>query len=43
MMDQLIQTSPPYDEYIMEIRQRWIPTPFTEQATAFQDLRRISR
>ena len=22
----------------MEIRQRWIPTPFTEQATAFQDL-----
>ena len=36
--DQLIQTSPPYDEYIMEIRQRWIQTPFTEQATAFQDL-----
>ena len=23
----------------MEIRQQWIPTPFTEQATAFQDLR----
>ena len=22
----------------MEIRQQWIPTPFTEQATAFQDL-----
>ena len=22
----------------MEIRQRWIPTPFVEQATAFQDL-----
>ena len=36
--DQLIQTSPPYDEYIMEIRQEWIPTPFTERATAFQDL-----
>ena len=36
--DQLIQTSPPYDEYITEIRQQWIPTPFTEQATVFQDL-----
>ena len=36
--DQLTQTSPPHDEYIMEIRQWWIPTPFTEQATAFQDL-----
>ena len=36
--DQLTQTSPPYDEYITEIRQWWIPTPFTEQATAFQDL-----
>ena len=36
--DKLIQTSPPCDEYIMEIRQQWIPTPFTEQATAFQDL-----
>ena len=23
---------------MMEIRQRWIPTPFMEQATAFQDL-----
>ena len=23
----------------MEIRQQWIPTPFTEQATALQDLR----
>ena len=28
--DQLTQTSPPHDEYIMEIRQRWIPTPFME-------------
>ena len=36
--DQLISTSPPNDEYIMEIRQQWIPTPFTEQATVFQDL-----
>ena len=36
--DQLIQTSPPYDEYITEIRPQWIPTPFTEQATALQDL-----
>ena len=35
---QLIQTSPPYDKYIIKIRQQWIPTPFTEQATAFQDL-----
>ena len=36
--DQLIQTSPPYDEYIAEIREQWMPTPFVEQATAFQDL-----
>ena len=36
--DQLIQTSPPYGEYIMEIRPQWIPTPFAEQATVFQDL-----
>ena len=36
--DQPIQTSPPYDEYIAEIREQWIPTPFAEQATAFQDL-----
>ena len=36
--DQLIQTSPPYDEYITEIRQQWTPTPFTEQPTVFQDL-----
>ena len=35
--DQLTQTSPPY-EYITEIRQWWIPTPFTEQTTVFQDL-----
>ena len=36
--DQPIQTSPPYDEYITEIREQWIPAPFAEQATAFQDL-----
>ena len=36
--DQPIQTSPPYDEYITEIREQWIPTPFAEQVTAFQDL-----
>ena len=36
--DQLIQTSPPYDEYLMEIIQQWIPTPLTEQATVLQDL-----
>ena len=35
---QSIQTSPPYDEYITEIREQWIPTPFADQATAFQDL-----
>ena len=36
--DQLTETSSPCDEYITKIRQRWIPTPFMEQATAFQDL-----
>ena len=36
--DQLIQTLPPNDKYITEIRQQWIPTPFTEEATASQDL-----
>ena len=36
--DQLIQTSPPYDKYITEIRQQWISTPFEEQTTVFQDL-----
>ena len=35
---QLIQTPPPYDEYIMEIRQEWISTPFEDQTTVFQDL-----
>ena len=35
---QLIQTSPPYDEYITEIRQQWILTPFEDQTTVFQDL-----
>ena len=36
--DQLIQISPPYDEYITEIGPQWIPSPFVEQATVFQDL-----
>ena len=36
--DQLIQTSPPYDKYITEIRQQWLPTPFKEQTIVFQDL-----
>ena len=36
--DQQIQTSPPYDEYTMEIRQEWISTPFKDQTTVFQDL-----
>ena len=35
---QLIQTSPTYDEYITEIRQQWISTPFEDQTTDFQDL-----
>ena len=37
--DQPIQTLPPYDEYIIEVREQWIPTPFAEQPTASQDLR----
>ena len=36
--DQLIQTSPPYDEYTLEIRQLWISTLFEDQTTVFQDL-----
>ena len=35
---QLTQTLPPHDEYIMEIRQEWISTPFEDQTTVFQDL-----
>ena len=34
----MIQTSPPYDEYIMEIRQQWISTPFEDKTTVFQNL-----
>ena len=41
--DQLILTLPLYDKYITEIRQQWIPTPFREQATAFQDLQQDFR
>ena len=33
----MIQTSPPHDEYITEIRQEWTPTPFKDQITVFQD------
>ena len=36
--DQLVQTSPPQDEFIKEVREQWIPTPFVEQATSSQDL-----
>ena len=32
------QTLPPQDEGITEIQQQWIPTPFEDQITAFQDL-----
>ena len=35
---QLTQTLPPHDEYIMEIRQQWISTPFEDQTIVFQDL-----
>ena len=35
---QLTQTLPPHDEYITEIRQQWISTPFEDQTTVFQDL-----
>ena len=35
---QLTQTLPPHDEYIMEIRQQWISTPFEDQTTVFQEL-----
>ena len=34
----MTQTLPPHNEYIMEIRQQWISTPFEDQTTVFQDL-----
>ena len=36
--DLLVQTPPPHEEFITEIREQWIQTPFAEQATSFQDL-----
>ena len=36
---QLIQTSPPYDEYTTKIRQEWISTPSEDQTTVFHDLK----
>ena len=40
---QLTQTLPPHDEYIMEIRQQWISTPFEDQTTVFRTYSKISR
>ena len=37
--DLLVQTPPPHEEFITEVREQWIQTPFVEQATSFQDLR----
>ena len=34
----LLQTLPPQDECITEIRQQWILTPFEDQIAVFQDL-----
>ena len=36
--DQLIQTPPPQDEYITEVREQWIQIPIAKQVTSFQDL-----
>ena len=36
--DQVVQTSPPQDEFITQVREQWIPTPFVEQVTSSQDL-----
>ena len=36
--DQLVQTSPPHEEFITEVREQWIQPPLEEQATSFQDL-----
>ena len=37
--DLLVQTPPPHEVFITEVREQWIQTPFAEQATSFQDLR----
>ena len=36
--DSLVQTSPPHEEFITEVREQLIQTPFVEQVTSFQDL-----
>ena len=36
--DLLVQTSPPHEEFITEVREQWVQTSFVEQATSFQDL-----
>ena len=36
--DLLVQTPPPHEEFITEVSEQWIQTPFVEQATSFQDL-----
>ena len=37
--DLLVQTSPPHEEFITEVREQLIQSPFAEQVTSFQDLR----
>ena len=36
--DLLVQIPPPHEEFITEVREQWIQTPFAEQAASFQDL-----
>ena len=36
--DSLVQTSPPHEELITEVREQLIQSPFAEQVTSFQDL-----
>ena len=35
--DSLVQTSPPHEEFITEVREQLIQPPFMEQTTSFQD------
>ena len=35
--DLLVQTSPPHEEFITEVREQLMQPPFTEQTTSFQD------
>ena len=35
--DSLVQTSPPHEEFITEVREQLIQLPFMEQTTSFQD------